>query len=61
MLPAVHVGSVHCDRHWAHARRGVKLDASLELGGEEEDGFPDVLPADWGWRGMGRFWSFSDP
>lgn len=29
-------------------RRGVKLDASLELCGEEEDGFPDVLPADWG-------------
>jgi len=40
------VGSVPCDRHQAHARRAVKLDASLELGGEEEDGFPDVLPAE---------------
>lgn len=39
----------------------MKLDASLELGGEEEDGFPDVLPADWGWRGTGSFWSSSDP
>lgn len=61
VLPAAHMGFVRRDRHWAHARRGVKLDASLELGGEEEDGFPDVLLADWGWRGTGRFWSFSDP
>ena len=61
VLPAAHVGSMCCDRHWAHAGRGVKLDASLELGGEEEYGFPDVLLADWGWRGTGRFWSFSDP
>lgn len=61
VLPAAHVGSGRCDRHWARARRGVKLDASLELGGEEEDGFPNVLPADGERRGMGRFWSFSDP
>lgn len=55
------MGSVPRDRHWAHARRGEKLDASLELGGEEEDGFPDVLLADWAWSGTGRFWSFFDP
>lgn len=60
VLPAAHMGSVRCDRHQAHARRGVKLHASLELGGEEEDGFPDVLPADWGWRGIGGFQSFSE-
>lgn len=27
----------------------------LELGGEEEDGFSDVLLVDWAWSGTGRF------
>lgn len=33
----------------------MKLDASLDLGGEEDDGFPDVLPADWGRGAQGGF------
>lgn len=53
VLPAAHVGSVRCDRHWGHARREVKLDASLELGGEEEDGFPQLTGGGGEWEGFG--------
>ena len=61
VLPAARAEPGLSGRIWARARRGAKLHAFLELGGEEEDGFPGVLPADPGWRGTGGFQNFSDP
>lgn len=43
------------------SKEGREAGCVLELSGEEEDGFSDVLLADWAWSGTGRFWSFSDP
>lgn len=56
VLPAARAAPVLLGRIWARARRGLKLHAFLELGGgEEEDGFPGVLPADLGGRGKVGF------